>query len=449
MGKPSDKNHLMERLDEQGLPPAEIALRVGVSYSTAYGFVVARREGFTSYFDYLANEKAKSDPQFVKFLDGQPPSAHLYRVYIVQRRLERTGSPLNPKPYLYSILSDYGNFLAERMAEKDLGYKSFLDERGIPPSRETRKRYLLFKKGVTDAGDKAALARRKAKSDRYFRAFLQRENIQPSAVTYGGYQAYQAAQRQQRLPNKIVRWLITAKLAALGKDQRWLARYLKVTDAAVSRYANGKTTPRVSLQPRLFEALELPYRTVDALVKDLTGCPPAQLAGKLGLLGIADGIGSREGLEGILDGSAGEPPAGLSGKVHPKAREAAAGSRQGIEAYSRQGTEPAPIDLLMGLLISAKLHTQGMTPEELAGKLGMPERKLFSHINGRLPNRKMQPHLFKALGLPYKAVGGIVEDSKQYPPETLLEKWGLNDETDETITTLEGLLGRVRGSSYY
>jgi len=269
MGKPSDKNHLMERLDEQGLPPAEIALRVGVSYSTAYGFVVARREGFTSYFDYLANEKAKSDPQFVKFLDGQPPSAHLYRVYIVQRRLERTGSPLNPKPYLYSILSDYGNFLAERMAEKDLGYKSFLDERGIPPSRETRKRYLLFKKGVTDAGDKAALARRKAKSDRYFRAFLQRENIQPSAVTYGGYQAYQAAQRQQRLPNKIVRWLITAKLAALGKDQRWLARYLKVTDAAVSRYANGKTTPRVSLQPRLFEALELPYRVVALCAGDL------------------------------------------------------------------------------------------------------------------------------------------------------------------------------------
>ncbi len=439
MRKPSDKNRLMERLVEQGLPPAEIARRAEVSYRTAYELAVARRKKYPSYYDYLAEKKVESDPEFVKFLDGQPPSGRLYKTYAFQRQLKRMGLS-HP---------EYRDSLAKGMAEKDPGYRRFLGERGTPPSQWTRKQYLLFREGTTDTKHKVTLARRKAKSDRYFKAFLRRENIQPSAATYGQYQAYQAAQRQQRLPNKIISMVITARLGALGRDQRWLAHYLGLTDAAVSRYAKGKTTPRGGLQPRLFEALELPYQTIDALVKDLTECPPAQLAGKLGSLGIAEGREGGEGLEGILDEGVGESPAALLEKIHSKAKKAAAESRQGAKAYSRQGAEPAPIDLLVGWLISAKSRAQKMTPEELARELGIPEMKLYAYIGGWLPSGKMQPLLFKALGLPYTAVGGIAEDIERYPLEALLEKWGLNDEATETITALKGLLGRLRGSAPY
>ena len=50
--------------------------------------------------------------------------------------------------------------------------------------------------------------------------------------------------------------------------QKWLAYELEVTEGAVSRYASGKTTPRKSLQERLFEALELPYKTIDDFLQD-------------------------------------------------------------------------------------------------------------------------------------------------------------------------------------
>ena len=56
----------------------------------------------------------------------------------------------------------------------------------------------------------------------------------------------------------------------------------------------------------------------------------------------------------------------------------------------------------------------------------------------------MQPPLFKALGLPYKAVGGIIEDTKRCPARALLEKWGLKYKAGGTSEALEGLLDRVR-----
>ncbi len=82
-------------------------------------------------------------------------------------------------------------------------------------------------------------------------------------VSYSEYAKHLAKERQQHPLNQ--------KLSELGKTQQWLAKQLKITQGSVSRYVSGMTTPRRSIQERLFEALELPYQTLDDLQGDKYG----------------------------------------------------------------------------------------------------------------------------------------------------------------------------------
>ena len=83
------------------------------------------------------------------------------------------------------------------------------------------------------------------------------------------YEVYRARQRQQQPVNQQSSDVVKQRLAELGKTQRWLAQQLEITEGAVSRYISGRTTPRRSLQERLFEVLELPYQTLDDLLEDI------------------------------------------------------------------------------------------------------------------------------------------------------------------------------------
>lgn len=80
-------------------------------------------------------------------------------------------------------------------------------------------------------------------------------------------QKYLAKERQQKSINRELSRLIQQRLSKLEHTQRWLAEQLGITEGAVSRYISGKTTPRKSLQKRLFDALELPYQTLDDIFK--------------------------------------------------------------------------------------------------------------------------------------------------------------------------------------
>jgi len=82
------------------------------------------------------------------------------------------------------------------------------------------------------------------------------------------YNDYCARQRQNRATNRELSDLIPRELGRLGRNQLWLATQLGIDEAAVSRYVNGETTPRASLQGRLFEALGLPYKTIGDLVRE-------------------------------------------------------------------------------------------------------------------------------------------------------------------------------------
>ena len=90
-------------------------------------------------------------------------------------------------------------------------------------------------------------------------------------VSYSEYAKHLAKERQQHPLNQKLSNLIGQKLSELGKTQQWLAKQLKITQGSVSRYVSGMTTPRRSIQERLFEALELPYQTLDDLQGDKYG----------------------------------------------------------------------------------------------------------------------------------------------------------------------------------
>ncbi|MDP6642073.1 MAG: helix-turn-helix transcriptional regulator [Candidatus Nanoarchaeia archaeon] len=83
------------------------------------------------------------------------------------------------------------------------------------------------------------------------------------------YQEYTTKQRVNRPENQGLSELITRRLKELGKNQSWLAEEIGVTHQAVSLYAKGRTTPTDDLLQRLYSSLDVPYETLDDLLKDL------------------------------------------------------------------------------------------------------------------------------------------------------------------------------------
>lgn len=74
-----------------------------------------------------------------------------------------------------------------------------------------------------------------------------------------------AEKRKKRPVNQKLGILIKERLIKLGKEQKWLAEQLGVTEGAVTRYKIGEITPKNGLQERLFRLLEVPYRTLEDL----------------------------------------------------------------------------------------------------------------------------------------------------------------------------------------
>src|SRR3989338_4118862 len=81
--------------------------------------------------------------------------------------------------------------------------------------------------------------------------------------SYREYQEHLGKKRQKKELNTKLSILINLRLKELGKSQKWLANELNITESATSRYVSGKTTPKRSLQEKLFRILRFPYNTLD------------------------------------------------------------------------------------------------------------------------------------------------------------------------------------------
>src|SRR3989344_5555575 len=146
------------------------------------------------------------------------------------------------------------------------GYNSHLDyqnnlakRRGFESTTEYKK-YLVERMGFNSIAkyQKFLAKRRGFKSINEYEKYLAKKKGFDSITEY---QNNLAKRRQKRVLNKKLSNTINKQLEKLDRNARWLAYKLKVTDGAVSRYRDGKTTPRESLQPKLFSVLKLPYKT--------------------------------------------------------------------------------------------------------------------------------------------------------------------------------------------
>jgi len=79
-------------------------------------------------------------------------------------------------------------------------------------------------------------------------------------------QKYRVEKRQYNALNKKFSKLLLEQLIKLNKTQRGLATELGINESAVSRYMHGKTLPKKSLQERLFNIIELPYKTIEDIL---------------------------------------------------------------------------------------------------------------------------------------------------------------------------------------
>ena len=57
------------------------------------------------------------------------------------------------------------------------------------------------------------------------------------------------------------------KLEQRGQSIQWLADELGVNRTITLRYSQGTRLPPVDVQEKIFQKLELPYKTIDDIVK--------------------------------------------------------------------------------------------------------------------------------------------------------------------------------------
>jgi len=63
--------------------------------------------------------------------------------------------------------------------------------------------------------------------------------------------------------------MMKTALEKKNKNQIWLAEELGISNQTVSNYINGINLPKKEYQQRLFEALDLPYQSIDDLIEEL------------------------------------------------------------------------------------------------------------------------------------------------------------------------------------
>lgn len=109
-------------------------------------------------------------------------------------------------------------------------------------------------------------------SNNEYKNHLARRKINPETSqpfkSRSEYERHLAGQRQKRPENVALVNLIKNRLNRLGKDQKWLAEMISVTDEAVSGYIHGDYLPSSDRLTKLFSALEVHYKTLDDLVRN-------------------------------------------------------------------------------------------------------------------------------------------------------------------------------------
>lgn len=111
-----------------------------------------------------------------------------------------------------------------------------------------------------------------AKQEGYGRpAYRNQMAVRMGFENWSAYEAHLDALRQKTPEARIFSGLVDRCLEAEGQTRTWLAQQVGVTHPTVSRYCNGKRIPTPEVQAKIFDALGLPYQTIDDLFAPKAG----------------------------------------------------------------------------------------------------------------------------------------------------------------------------------
>ena len=145
-------------------------------------------------------------------------------------------------------------------------YKKRAQERGFSSLKEYRD-HLARERGFES---QSAYNQKLARENNYYRETREELNEwarEKGFDSYTDYSRHLDSLKQLRPENRLVSGLIQMRLEQSGQSIQWLADELDVDRATVSRYYHGTRLPSEEVQVKLFETLDLPYRTIDDVLE--------------------------------------------------------------------------------------------------------------------------------------------------------------------------------------
>lgn len=263
------------------------------------------------------------------------------------------------------------------------------------------------------------------------------------------YELNNAEKREKRPENQLISALIIVWLDDPNNNRDLLANKLEITAAATTKYANGTATPRKNLQPKFFETLGLPYKTIDeifkspyiadALIDDILDhysnrssdsliAPIWVTDEKLKMMEVVYGEAMLYGLEMSRDDMADLIVFENELPLHVAfnwvlARENGFDSYKEFKANKFSHRKQRPENQIIKALMNEWLSLPKNNVELFADRTNISDDTVYDYRLGLyLPRKEYQPKFFEELGLPYRSLEEILE----IPHNT----------TDELINTL-------------
>jgi ribosome-binding protein aMBF1 (putative translation factor) len=258
---PDEEKRLMGELYAKTQSVAEVARRTNIPYSTVYGYTrVLERINPETGQPYKSQTELENyrTRQRINPETGQPYKS---RIEYLQHSARKRGFASLAECEKHRVIKK--GFASTTEYKKHLAIK-----KGFA-SRTEYEQHLAKKKGFASLRDyEKHLAKKRGFAS--LRDYEKHLVIEKGFASLTKYEQHLAKKRQQKPINQELSDLIKVRLSELGdRTQKWLAEQLGITESAVSRYTGGRTTPRKRLQKKLFDALELPYQTLDDLLDDL------------------------------------------------------------------------------------------------------------------------------------------------------------------------------------
>jgi|SRR3989338_2817915 len=156
---------------------------------------------------------------------------------------------------------------------EELGYvgqadyvKKRAQEKGFSDLKGYRD-YLAQKRGFRSQSE---YNQKLAKENDYYRK--NREELDEWARdkgfdSYTDYSRHLDSLKQLRPENRLLSGLIQMRLEQRGQSLQWLADELGVNRTTALRYSQGTRLPPVDVQEKIFQKLELPYKTIDDILE--------------------------------------------------------------------------------------------------------------------------------------------------------------------------------------